>query len=200
MDSLIPRRPRHATVVAYLALFVALGGSSYAALRVSSGQIADNGVRSKDIRNNDVRGRDIRRGTLGSSDVADGSLRAEDFKAGELPAGPRGATGAPGEAGAQGTPGVSGLQKVFGQSANNSNSFKFASATCPAGKRAIGSGGQVGGVTGTFPNELADVVITFIEPSDENTVPGSVTVFALEEEPTMANWFVQASAICANVS
>lgn len=197
MDSLIPRRPRHATVVAYLALFVALGGSSYAALKVGSGQIADNGVRSKDIRNNDVRGRDIRRGTLGSSDVADGSLRAEDFEAGELPAGPRGATGAPG---APGTPGVSGLEKVVGNSANNSNSFKSAIATCPPGKRAIGSGGQVGGVTGVFPNELADVVITFIEPSDENTVPGSVGVFALEEEPTAANWFVQATAMCANVS
>ncbi len=37
MDSLLRRRPSHAAVVAYVALFVALGGSSYAALRVGSG-------------------------------------------------------------------------------------------------------------------------------------------------------------------
>jgi hypothetical protein len=92
------------------------------------------------------------------------------------------------------------LEKVVGLSAANSNSFKFATATCPAGKRAIGSGGQVGGQSGTFPNEMADVAITFLEPSDEDTVPGSVTAFAYEVNPTSANWSVEASALCANVS
>jgi hypothetical protein len=43
-------------------------------------------------------------------------------------------------------------------------------------------------------------VITFLEPSDENTVPGSVTAFAFEQEATGASWFLQATAICANVS
>ena len=128
------------------------------------------------------------------------NLLARDFKRGQLPAGPTGPQGPQGLQGTQGTPGISGLQKVVGSSANNSNSFKSATATCPTGKRAIGTGGQVGGVTGTFPNELANVVINFIEPSDENTVPGSVTVFAFEEEATAANWTVQATAMCANVS
>ena len=68
------RRPSHATVVAYLALFVALGGSSYAALNVGSGQIVDNSVRSKDVRNNNLRGRDVRRDTLTGADVNESKL------------------------------------------------------------------------------------------------------------------------------
>jgi hypothetical protein len=82
-------------VVAYLALFVALGGSSYAAVRIGSTQIVDNSVRSKDLRNNDIR----------SADVLNGSLLASDFKAGQLPAGPQGDTGPQGPPGATGAPG-----------------------------------------------------------------------------------------------
>jgi hypothetical protein len=47
--------------VAYLALFLALGGSSYAALRIGSRQIVDNSVRSVDVRNGTLTGRDIKR-------------------------------------------------------------------------------------------------------------------------------------------
>jgi hypothetical protein len=74
--------------VALLALFVALGGSSYAALeiRIGSAQIIDNSVRSRDIRNDDVQGVDIRDNEINSDDVSDGSLRAADFAPGELPA------------------------------------------------------------------------------------------------------------------
>jgi hypothetical protein len=47
--------------VAYLALFVALGGSSYAATTIGTGEIKDNSVRSRDIRNGTIRGRDTAR-------------------------------------------------------------------------------------------------------------------------------------------
>ena len=85
-------RPSHGTVVAYLALFLALGGTSYGVATGSIGSrgIKNNSVRSKDIRNDDVRGKDIRTGTIRSSDVANGSLLAKDFKRGQLPAGPPG--------------------------------------------------------------------------------------------------------------
>jgi hypothetical protein len=85
-------RPSHGTVVAYLALFIALGGTSYglATGSIDSREIKNNSVRSKDIRNNDVRGKDIRTGTIRSSDVANGSLLGKDFKAGQLPPGPPG--------------------------------------------------------------------------------------------------------------
>jgi len=85
------RRLTYANVMATLALFIALGGSSYAALRIGSRQIADNTIRSKDIRNNEVR----------SGDVRNRSLLAKDFKAGQL------AQGAKGDPGATGPPGPS---------------------------------------------------------------------------------------------
>jgi len=88
-------RPGHGTVVAYLALFVALGGTSYgvATGSIDGREIKNNTVRSKDIRNNAIRGRDVRTGTLRSSDVADRSLLGRDFAPGQLPAGPQGPAG-----------------------------------------------------------------------------------------------------------
>jgi hypothetical protein len=68
------RRPSPSMAVALLALFVALGGSSYAALTVGSRQIADNSVRSKDLRNNNIRSRDVRNGTLTGADVNEARL------------------------------------------------------------------------------------------------------------------------------
>jgi hypothetical protein len=60
--------------VALLALFVALGGGAYAALRVGSRQIVDNSVRSKDVRNSTLLGRDIRQRSLRAGDIAFDSL------------------------------------------------------------------------------------------------------------------------------
>jgi hypothetical protein len=61
-------------VVALLALFVALGGGAYAALRVGTRQIVNNSVKSKDVRNNDLRGKDVRQRSLGARDIAFDSL------------------------------------------------------------------------------------------------------------------------------
>jgi hypothetical protein len=67
-------RPSHAVVVAYLALFVALGGSSFAALRVGSRQIVNNTISTKDLKNNDTRGKDVRNNTLTGADIAESKL------------------------------------------------------------------------------------------------------------------------------
>ncbi len=83
---------RH-NLIAYLALFVALGGTSYAAIRLPA-----NSVGPRQIKKNAVR----------SSDVKNSSLLARDFKAGQLPAGPRGAQGIPGPVGAIGPHGPKG--------------------------------------------------------------------------------------------
>jgi hypothetical protein len=55
--------------MASLALFVALGGTSYAVLRVDSRDIVDNSVRGEDIRNRTLRGNDVRRNSLGGGAV-----------------------------------------------------------------------------------------------------------------------------------
>ena len=60
----------YANVTATLALVIALGGTSYAALSVGSRQIVNNSVRSADLRNNSIHSADIRNHTLTGRDVA----------------------------------------------------------------------------------------------------------------------------------
>jgi hypothetical protein len=82
--------------VAYLALFLALAGTSYAAAKITGKQIKDSSITSADVKNR--------------------SLLAKDFKAGQLPAGARGQQGAqglPGQNGADGAPGAPGAAKGF---------------------------------------------------------------------------------------
>ena len=67
-------------VTAVMALFVALGGSSYAAIRVGSAEIADNSIRSQDIHDGGVRGRDIAKDTIRGTDVRDGDLQGRDIR------------------------------------------------------------------------------------------------------------------------
>src|SRR6266550_137178 len=78
MTQLLRRRPSPAMAVALLALFVALGGSSYAALHVGSAQIINNSVRSKDIRNNDVRSKDIRNNEVRGRDIRNSTIQGKD--------------------------------------------------------------------------------------------------------------------------
>jgi hypothetical protein len=103
-------RLTYANVMATIAVFIALGGTSYALATgaVGSRELKDNGVRSKDIRNNDVRGKDVRSGAIRSGDVANFSLRARDFAPNQLPAGPKGDPGPQGAAGPQGPKGETG--------------------------------------------------------------------------------------------
>ena len=68
------RHLSYSNVTATAALFVALGGTSYAVIHIDSGDIVDNSVRSKDIRNNSVRSRDVRDGTLQARDLRRNSL------------------------------------------------------------------------------------------------------------------------------
>ena len=43
------KRPSHATVVAYLALFVAIGGSAYAVSKIGSADIKNRSIQGKDV-------------------------------------------------------------------------------------------------------------------------------------------------------
>lgn len=63
--------PGHGTVVAYIALFVALGGTSYG--------VATGSINSREIKNNNVRGKDIRRATVKGSDVAANTVKGADI-------------------------------------------------------------------------------------------------------------------------
>jgi hypothetical protein len=91
------RRPSPAMVVSLLALFVALGGTGYAALKLPA-----NSVGAKQLKKNAVTG----------AKVKDFSLFTTDFAPGQLP---RGAQGAPGLAGPPGPPGPAGQNGQNGQ-------------------------------------------------------------------------------------
>lgn len=78
------RRVSYANVISTLALFVALGGTSYAVLRIDSRQILDNSVRSRDVHDGTllsrdvhdrtIRGKDVRRNALGGQAVKESAL------------------------------------------------------------------------------------------------------------------------------
>jgi hypothetical protein len=54
-------------VIALCALFVALGGTSYAVSKIGSKQIKNNSVRSVDIKNRTIKSKDIARGVIGAT-------------------------------------------------------------------------------------------------------------------------------------
>jgi hypothetical protein len=71
-------RPSHTTVVAYLALFVALGGSSYAAITITGKNVKNSSLTGKDIKNSSLSGVDVKNGGLTGSDVRDDKLTGRD--------------------------------------------------------------------------------------------------------------------------
>ena len=87
------RRPSPSLVVAGLALVVATGGTSYAAVMITGADVKNGSLTGKDLRKNSVTGKDVRNQSLTSRDVDNGSLLAKDFRDGELPAGEQGPAG-----------------------------------------------------------------------------------------------------------
>ena len=83
------RRPSPAMVVACIALLVALGGTSVAAVN----QLGRNTVNTPQLVNGAVTSSKIRKNAINSSKVANRSLLRSDFAPGQLPAGPVGPRG-----------------------------------------------------------------------------------------------------------
>jgi hypothetical protein len=136
-----------AHIISLLALFVALGGTGYAAVNLPR---------------NSVGARQLKANSVGSGKVKDGSLEAGDFKAGALPAGQTGATGPVGPAGPAGLRGANGTNGVDG-----TNGLDGAPGT-------NGTNGTNGapGVVGTVTVQRTDVTL----PAGPNpTTPGDLT-------------------------
>ncbi len=124
----IIHRPSAALVVACIALLVALGGTSVAAV---SQLVPRNSVGTVQLRSNAVI----------SAKVKNRSLLAVDFKRGQIPAGPTGPAGPAGPAGAAGPAGPAGpagsvtrLTAVV----NSSGSLARSQGTTSAGRTAAG--------------------------------------------------------------
>jgi hypothetical protein len=149
--------PKHSTVVAYVALFIALGGTSYAAVKLPKNSVGANQIKAN---------------AVGSSEVKNGTLRKGDFKAGDLPAGPQGVQGVQGPPGLKGDKGDKGVTGSVGPATtrffqNAADLAAGASTTltvfCPEGQNAIGGGirgdatdSEATTVTGTRPAKAPD--------------------------------------------
>jgi hypothetical protein len=105
-------RLSYANVMATIAVFIALGGSSYAVIRVTGKNVPRDALTGEDIKD------------LTSQDIRDYSLLRRDFKRGELraasqgipgPEGPKGDAGGKGDTGAQGLRGEKGDRGDMGQ-------------------------------------------------------------------------------------
>jgi hypothetical protein len=137
-------------VVACLALLVALGGTSVAAVN----QLGRNTVGPLQIRNGAVTNPKLRNNAVNSSKVANRSLRRVDFAPGQLPAGPIGPQGPAGSAGPAGAAGAAGPAGVIGAITVRSQSTSIAGgvaensayntgevqALCTGNERAISGG------------------------------------------------------------
>lgn len=191
-------------VISLIALFVALGGTSYAAITITG----------KNVKNGSLTGADLKNESVTTADIKNGSLLTKDFKAGQLPnftaastqpgpAGPKGDTGATGPAGpkgdkgdtgatgatgATGSPGLSQVERVSASSAMDSDSPKTVTATCPAGKSMIAGGYRIIGQAG-------NIVV------DENEPVSNVSwsARAYEISTTTSDWLLRTWVICAVV-
>jgi hypothetical protein len=122
------QRLSYANVMATVAVFIALGGTSYAALKITGKHVVNGSLTGKDVRNNSIK----------SADVA--GLTAADFKD-ALPAGPQGQKGYAGAKGDTGPAGAKGDTGAVGP-------------TGPAGSD--GAGGARGATGPTGPAGSAD--------------------------------------------
>jgi Collagen triple helix repeat (20 copies) len=135
---------RHSTAVAYLALFVALGGSAYAAVTITGKNIKDGTITGRDVKNRSL-------GTNKLSATAVSSLSGQRGPTG--PQGPKGDTGERGPAGPQGVQGPAGPPGPSGVSGwgyvtegrdlapDDPQTWQV---NCPGGKKALGGGVHTG--------------------------------------------------------
>jgi hypothetical protein len=73
-------RLSYANVTATAAVFIALGGTSYAVLSIDSGDVRDNSLRSRDVRDDTLRSRDVRDRSLRGRDLRRSSLGGDVVK------------------------------------------------------------------------------------------------------------------------
>jgi hypothetical protein len=123
-------RPTPATIISVLALVVATGGTSYAAMSITG----------KDVVNQSLSGKDIKNQTITGKDVKNASLKGKDFAPGQLPAGPQGPQG---PAGAGRWVLINAAGQIEAQSGGFSVTAGYptlaATGTDPAGLRANGN-------------------------------------------------------------
>lgn len=131
------RRPSPAMLVSFVALLVALGGTSYAAITLPA-----NSVGTKQLKKSAVTGKKVK----------NRSLKAVDFALGQLPRGPQAVQGVQGPQGPAGATGATNVTVRGGAEETGTST-----ASCQTGERAVGGGGisSNGVLYNTTPSEVS---------------------------------------------
>ena len=166
-------------LVGYVALFVALGGVSYAAV-----SLPRNSVGSAQIRNGQVKNADLAGNSVSSAKVKNGSLLAKDFRAGQLPAGRPGAQGPKGADGAPGAPGAGAASMLMGRTSVALNSAAAVEYLAPSGTSAPAAFAAVSMLSPAQPTiardfavKLSAAVVSPWSRSFEFRIDGAATGF-----------------------
>jgi hypothetical protein len=128
-----------------MALFIALGGTSYAAVKLPRNSVGASQIKANGVGSSEVKNRSLRKVDFKLSDLPVGPTGAQGPAGAQGPKGADGATGPAGRDGADGAEGTVGAATtVFFQATSdlaNSTNASY-SAFCPAGKQAIAGGGR----------------------------------------------------------
>jgi hypothetical protein len=160
-------RARHTGLAAYLALFLALGGTAYAAVTVTGENIVDGSVKSADIGDGEVKYGDVAMNSVHSSKVFDNSLQSQDIRDETLESQDI-HDGAVGSAEiASGAVKRSELELghhiVTAETNVSEKTWRELTASCPAGETAIAAGLDIKGVGNNMP------VMRQLHPIDSST-------------------------------
>ena len=136
--------------IAYAALFIALGGTSYAAVAIPA-----HSVGTLQLQNGSVSNLKIRNDSITAAKIRDGSLQMRDFAPGQLRIAVKTAKGPSGPAG---PPGPAGATKVAIRSVSGTagaDGRYTGTAVCSAGEHAVGGGAVLVGAANTNDHLLS---------------------------------------------
>lgn len=194
-----------ASVIACLALFVALGGSAVAVTAmlpqksvktkhlaqgvVTTTKLRNGAVTTAKIRNGAVTAQKIGAGAVGSAQLLDGSVRSGDLGGGVVTTGKL-KDGAVTDAKLSTSLGLLSNMQYVVQTSVSSSEGKSETAQCPAGKQVIGGGARV-------VDADAKVALTGSAPVINGGGKWTASAAEVGEEP--AAWSIEVIAVCAEI-
>ncbi len=187
-------RPRHATIVAYIALFSALSGSAYAAVRVSGAEILDESIESVDVKDDSLTGADVKYGALTGANIADASVKGADIANGSV-SGAKVFDGTLTTADLAPGAGIGYVHMYTDETSSNATDTKDRTVNCPEDEQAIGGGGWVEDSSGQ-PNRVALVGSHHSQTAPWVGIPEGWTVEAAETNPGSGNWRLYVHVLC----
>lgn len=193
---------RHTAVAAYLSLFVALGGTAYAAATVTGADIVDATISGQDVADRGLAGRDVAYNTIDGYNIKDGSVSVNDLGVGLD---------------------VTHVEKL---SSSANEMHKEALARCPAGAVATGGGAEIQDAANDYasPANLSAItrsaplssgqgwiasaeVIDFpsipnftLSYNDDNVVDGFESWLMEDKQTHRKPWTLRTWAVCLKLS